>query len=315
MGCLAAERFPAPLLLSARADGRDIGLALFNGGSSRLSPQTRWLGETGDPARDTIYVEHNGVLLDAGQTHRLAACLRTALPAGWAGRLVLSGCDAQHLAAARLCGVVRLTQSQAAPYVDLRIGAQGENDHQATLSSNTRQQLRRSLRRYGTATLQRAATLGEAMAVFEDLARLHQTSWTARGHKGAFASAFFRRFHTELIAQAFPRGEIELSRISAGDRLIGCLYNFRYGDTVLSYQSGFADRDIHKHDKPGLVCHALAIARARQDGAARYDFLAGDNRTKTSLANASTDLHWFDLVPRWSPRGVIEMLGLRRYVS
>jgi CelD/BcsL family acetyltransferase involved in cellulose biosynthesis len=210
---------------------------------------------------------------------------------------------------------VHLTASEPAPYVDLRALPAGEPGWLDSLSPGTRYQLRRSIRRYetrGPLLIRRAATLPEARMVFADLARLHQASWTARGRKGAFARAFFQRFHAALIEECLPRGEIELLRISAGEHLIGCLYNLRHGDIVLSYQSGFADRDIHKHDKPGLVCHSLAIEQARAEGLSRYDFLAGSNRTKTAFANASTDLHWFDLVRPWSPRGVIGRLGWRR---
>ncbi len=319
VGCLAAERYRDPVLLVAASGGQDVGLALFERGRSRLSPRTLWLHESGRPAFDTIYIEHNGVLLAPEHAGSLAACLSTALPRGLSGRLVLSGCDNAHLAAARAAGMVQLTETQPAPYADLGTdlgtGGPGGLD---SLSAGTRYQLRRSIRRYethGALQVQRAASLAEAWDVLADLSRLHQASWTARGKPGAFASPFFRRFHARLIEDCFPRGEIELLRISAGDHLIGCLYHFRHAGRVLSYQSGFADRGIHPHDKPGLVCHHLAIERARAEGLARYDFLAGSNRTKTALANGSADLHWFGLVRPWSPRGVIGRMGWRRAPS
>jgi CelD/BcsL family acetyltransferase involved in cellulose biosynthesis len=309
LGCLAHERFPNAMLLVVQSGGEDVGLALFNRGASRLSPQTLWLGESGIAAFDALYIEHNGVLLARGFEHVLVDCLQALLP----HRVVLSGCDDAHLAAARACsGMVHLTQTQTAPYVDLQHLAPGEAGVLATMRAGSRAQLRRSIRRYeqsGSLLLHRATTLADALTVLGDLETLHQASWTARGKPGAFANPVFRRFHTSLIAEALPRGEIELSRVTAGHRLIGCLYHFRYAGTVVSYQSGFAAAE--PHDKPGLVCHLLAIADAQRSGAGRYDFLAGLNRGKTIFANAAVDLHWFDLVARWSPRGVIARLGLR----
>jgi hypothetical protein len=39
-----------------------------------------------------------------------------------------------------------------------------------------------------------------------------------------------------------------------------------------------------------------------------YDFLAGGDRYKTSLANAALSLHWLEMTPRWSARGVLNRL-------
>ena len=71
-GCLAAERFPDPVLVEAVEDGQTVALALFN----RVG-RTLHLGESGDPALDTVYVEYNGVLTEAGREAELTeACVR-----------------------------------------------------------------------------------------------------------------------------------------------------------------------------------------------------------------------------------------------
>ena len=310
IGCLATERFANPRLLAAQVDGQDVALALFNQGHSRLSPVTLWLGESGIPALDAMYVEHNGVLAANGYGECLADCLATALR--HASRLVLSGVDDTQLRAARATdGVARLMKSQPAPFVDLtKLPPDG---YLASLSANTRYQLRRAAKRTATRgelVLHRAHTPSDAMAVLDDLARLHQSTWTARGKPGAFANPEFHRFHETLIASALPRGEIDLLRITAGATLIGCLYNFRHRGHVLAYQSGFDHQAADTHEKPGLLCHHLAIKAAQADGMTRYDFLAGDDRYKASLASDATTLHWLDLTPRWSLRGIATRLGV-----
>ena len=308
IGCLAAERFPNPRLLAAQIDGQDVALALFNRGRSRFSPATLWLGESGSPAFDALYIEHNGVLAAHGHDGMPAMCLATALR--HASRLVLSGVDDAQLQAARQThAVARLMKSQRSPFVDLT--SLPEGGYLAGLSANTRYQLRRSAKRYatrGNLVLHRATTREGAMSVLDDLARLHQATWTARGRPGAFANPAFRRFHEALILAALPLGEIDLLRITAGKTLVGCLYNFRHRGRVLAYQSGFDHRGADTHEKPGLTCHHLAIEAARSDGMARYDFLAGNDRYKTSLASDVTTLHWLDLTPRWSLRGIATRL-------
>lgn len=292
------------MLLSLSEAGQDIALALLNRHRGRL-----WLGESGRPALDAAYIEHNGLLLDRTRPELLAPCLRS-LAQG--RRIVLSGVNTEHLNAARQTGaVLRLARSQPAAFIDLSRLAPGPEGFAQSLSASTRYQLRRSAKRYaeqGPLTLHRATTVHEAHAVLDDLARLHQITWTARGKPGAFANPSFLRFHHALIATALPRGEIDLLRITAGPRLIGCLYNFRHNGHALAYQSGFDYETTHPHQKPGLTCHHLAIEQARTDGLTRYDFLAGDSRYKTSLANDKTMLHWFDLLPPWSLAGLIARL-------
>ena len=302
-GCLAAERFARPVLLSAQGEVQeDVALALLNRHPSRLAATTLWLGESGIAALDTPYVEHNGVL---ARPEHLAACYAALRPSGW-GRLVASGVGDAHLHAVRqVGGVLRVLKTQPAPFVDLRA------PFLAALSAGTRYQLRRSARRYaetGALALRRAATPGEAYAMLDALAVLHQASWTARGRPGAFAHPYFRRFHHALIERALPRGEIELLHVTAGDRTIGYLYNFRYQGCMLAYQSGFDYAGAGPHEKPGLTCHHLAIERAAGEGLRRYDFLAGGDRYKTSLATGETLLHWLDLTRRWSPRGIVATL-------
>lgn len=308
LGCLATERFPRAKLLAARRDGHDMALALLNHGRSRLAPVTLWLGESGMPQFDSTYVEHNGVLVAKGEQKieqdLIAACLRALLKSG-AERLVLSGVDEAHLQAAQASSaVLRPVKSQPAPFIDL---ARSESSFLDTLSANTRYQLRRSARRFearGPLRLHSAGTVSQARAVLDELALLHQATWTARGRPGAFTNPDFLRFHHALIAEALPRGEIDLLRITAGPTLIGCLYNFRHRGHVLAYQSGFDYAATAPHEKPGLTCHHLAIEAAHADGMTRYDFLAGEDRYKSSLAQHATQLHWLDLAPRWSLRGL-----------
>ena len=298
VGCLAEERYTDPVLLRASQAGRVLGLALFNRRGKHWH-----LAESGDPAMDAPFVEHNAPLV-ADRAASLPL-LRAVWGLG-ATRLVLSG-TAPALAAE--CGgtVLRL-QERLAPRVDLRLGGGG---WMAGRSANTRQQLRRSARAYGMPVLHRAADLEEAQRWLVALVALHTASWNARGKPGAFATPWLRRFHAALVARAFERGELELLRAGGEGATLGYLYNFRLRGQNSAYQSGFAPPPAGAQHKPGLTCHALAIEAAEARGDAVYDFLAGDDRYKRSLANAELPLHWVQRVPRWSAWGIAARLRSR----
>lgn len=303
VGCRAAERYPDPVLAQACRGPALLGLALFNRHRGRL-----WLHESGDPALDSVYVEHNGPLALPGPDREavLAGLLRCALgdPLARLGGMALSGVGGGVLAAAREVGDTAGHQARAAPFVDLGAIPAG-TDYPSALSRNTRQQLRRSARAYGAARLDRAETASQALGYLDALAALHTASWRARGKPGAFAHPAFLRFHRELAARGAPSGEVDLMRITAGPAVVGYLYNLRARGRVCSYQSGFDYAGAPPHGKPGLLCHHLAVEAARARGDTAYDFLAGDGRYKDSLANAWETLHWLRLLPHWHPLALI----------
>jgi CelD/BcsL family acetyltransferase involved in cellulose biosynthesis len=296
LGCLADQRLDRPVLLDVRKDGETAALALFNRHGGAL-----FLGETGDPSWDAVFIEHNGLLIARGGEDGVSL-IAAGLRAAATRRLVLGGVDEAHLLAARsLPGSARITRSRPAPYVDYATLPAGP--YLDGLSANTRYQIRRSDRRYaarGELRIERAGTAAEAHEFLATLAVLHQRYWEGRGRPGAFAGADFTRFHHALIDRAMPTREVDLLRISAGRSVIGFLYNFVHRGHVHAYQSGFEYQDAEPHLKPGLTSHRLAIDLYRSEGMARYDFLAGGDRYKASLANACTTLHWLEYLPRFS---------------
>ncbi len=314
IGCQVAERFDAPLLVRASEGGITVGLALFNRRRLPLAPGALWLHQTGDPAHDAVFVEQNGPLVADGHAAAARAMLQAALRR--AGVIVLGGVGEDVLQAAAGLGRVSLRATRPAPYVAL-----AGRDGAAWLAARgaaTRSQLRRSrlrLAELGPLAARQATTVAEALGFLDELARLHQAAWTARGQPGAFAGPAFRRFHTALVAQAHPRGEVALWRLDAGGQAVGYLYNLQWRGQVLSYQSGF-DLTVAPRASPGLVAHAAAIEAAAAAGAGRYDFLAGDMRFKRELADASYVLHWAELAAPTQLRGLAQaargwLAGLR----
>jgi CelD/BcsL family acetyltransferase involved in cellulose biosynthesis len=313
VGCLAAERFSDAVLVEASESGRTVALALFNRIRRAIGPSVLYLAESGNAEMDSPYVEQNGVLAEAGRENELTErCLRAVASPHV---LVLSGVGEPALAAARrAAGLTVVGRRQDSPFVDLADLRGSGTDYLAGRSANTRQQIRRSDRFYerkGPIALECAGSVESARAMLDEMAGLHQASWVARGQPGSFARRFFRRFHHALIAEAVPRGEIALLRVSCGDTTIGILYSFTYMDRVSAYQSGFVYRDEDRAAKPGLTCHHAAIQYALTQGMDIYDFLAGDDRYKRSLADRAHRQIWAEAGPFWSPRLLLRVATRR----
>lgn len=268
-----------------------------------LAPRRQWwLHESGDAVLDRVCVEYNGVLATtAGGT--VAALDWLAGRTDACDELILGGVDADLAAAITALApgrrLARVLNRAPCPWLDLAAARRSGSEPPALFGSSTRAALRRCLRLYGgegAVGLRVAATVDEALETLTILKELHQRDWTGRGLPGAFADPLFERFHRDLIGRAFPLGAIELCRITAGDRVIGALYNFVWRGRVLAYQSGFDRSPGDNRLKPGLLSHSLAIGHALGAGRERYDFMAGEGRHKRDLSTGADDtLVWLAL--------------------
>ena len=83
-----------------------------------------------------------------------------------------------------------------------------------------------------------------------------------------------------------------LLKVACGDTPIGILYSFIHRGRVSAYQSGLVYCEHEAQAKPGLTCHHGAIRLALKQGFEIYDFLAGEDRYKRSLADTSHQQIW-----------------------
>lgn len=292
VGCLAEERFDDPWLVTAAEGGRLCGAALFNRRRGTL-----WLGESGEPVRDSPFVEHNGPILAARAGLAVAEAL---FAAAWrvpgVVRLRLSGVT--EALGVKAGGVTGETLVRPLYWVDLE-AVRRAGDALAHVSANTRAQLRRSWRAFGGPDARLEPLSGEAG--LDELISAHQAWWRARGQPGAFASPFMRRFHRALLARGEASGEVRLRLLRAPDgRPAAWLYLLCSGGHVAAYQAAITlDEDLQRL-RPGLVAHLLAIVEAAADGGKCYDFLAGEARYKRSLSTHSGSLVWLEQVRPWS---------------
>ncbi len=265
--------------------------------------RTASLNSTGDDYLDEISIECNGALFSPGMPENIITEVCTATTRNW-DELYLPGLSGnpcsqmetlkkQHKNTLNVI-VERDTRSY---YVDLKKIRDSEQDYFSLLSSNRRQQIRRSIREYekqGKIELRQAETREEALKMLENLAALHQQEWNKRGKPGAFSNNFFLEFHRTLIDEFFSTGIIQLVHIYNPSSTIGYLYNYVHENDVLFYQCGFHYTD-NNHARPGLISHYLTILMNTRFDYGRYDFLAGDSQYKKSLATDHYKMIWIKL--------------------
>ena len=250
----------------------------------------------GENEADSTCIEYNALIALPEFEEAVASALARHLRQfGW-DQLILSGI-AEQPALESLAVTLGKPETSRRPsyFVNLERLRREGNPFSQQLSSNTRQQIRRSKKLYeqtAPCVLHAAATLDEALLYLADLGELHQKAWQDRNRPGVFSSPRFVAFHQELIRAAFPHGQVHLLRLEAGSQTIAVLYNFCYQGRVYFYQSGF----LYSKDnrlKPGLLAHNLAIEHyLDQKGVSEYDFLAGDAQYKRSLSTDSRHLLW-----------------------
>ncbi|MCC7045075.1 MAG: GNAT family N-acetyltransferase [Alphaproteobacteria bacterium] len=329
IGAMLAESRIAPFVATARVGGRLVGIGLLQPGLRRrhrglVRARTLFLNETGDPACDNVFIEYNGFLVDRAFGSALEARMAAFVAAGDAARATLPDWDELRLGgvperyrqfAAATGLAVHVAATSGTARVDLQAVRGSGGTYLGALSANTRQQIRRAVRGFGERgplAVESAGSVAEADAFLDALAKLHQAYWTRRGRPGAFAHPFMAGMHRRVIASALPEGAVELLHVRAGTRTIGYLYNLIHDGWVGAYCSGFDYPDDAKL-KPGYVAYTLCIERHLAAGNRVFDFLAGDDRYKTSLGKAGETLFHLDVQrPRLLLKLEARLRSLRR---
>lgn len=290
-------------LVAVRRESEPV--AAFFVGQSRVVRHKVFTGRglfmnaSGNPVVDALCLEYNGILgggsLDCAAFNEIIA----GLPWEW-DEFFLPALDRSVMPGKCIDGMntsCRLVIEKDVPsyYVDLEMVRQNE-DFNLLLSKSTRQNVVRSYKTYrqtGPVIFECATTIDRACEIYDELVELHQKAWRARGEPGAFATGFFMEFHRGLIRKRFDSGEIQLSRISAGDVVIGCIYNFVYKGKVFFYQSGI--NYTSNKVRPGFVSLIEAIKYNAGLGHSVFDFLGGAVDYKKSLGTHSNRLTWVKL--------------------
>lgn len=313
IGAWLEKAGPPDFILVGRAGGEVVALGLLRKAVQRrhgfVRSHSLCLHETGDENKDVIFIEYNGFLTDRRfdpiEPEAIDFLRAEAAAIGGFDEIQLGGFSEPRYAAVAAGRRTHVNALKTTAQVDLSAVRAGGGDYLATLSANTRQQIRRAIRLYearGPLSLRAAASVGEAQAWFEEMGILHERAWKAKGEGGAWRFPFLLAFHHRLIETAFQSGGIEIVRISCGDTPIGYIHCVVRGGWIGSYLSGFAYETDNKA-RPGLVSFALYIQEKLKSDVQVFDFLAGDHRYKMSLGERGPDMYWFSVQERrWQLR-------------
>lgn len=154
-------------------------------------------------------------------------------------------------------------------------------DYVEGLSKSLRYEVRRPERepyRSGRARLISPGSVDEALALLDDLFRLHGKRWRRRGAPGSFATRRVREMHREYARRAFDAGGVSLLGLEYEGRTIGAILLLLAERTTFFYQSGF-DPEFRALS-PGTVLVGEAIRRTIERGGTHFDFLRGDEAYK-----------------------------------
>jgi CelD/BcsL family acetyltransferase involved in cellulose biosynthesis len=326
MRAFGPEAEPSGLLWRSEA-GATVGCALLSTGSARRGPfriTRSFLNASGVG----LMPEHNDLIVVAERRSEVVDDFVRVVRAHGADELALVGAReaAVHEIVSRWPSASYEGFFGEAPYVDLDGLRDRGGEYVAVLSSNTRSQIRRSLRRYeqrfGTPTFEVATSLEQRIQWLGELVLLHDARWARAGQPGAFAGDDVQRFHRILLEECSTSHgptelRVDLARVRFGDTPIGFLYNLMYKGRVSFFQSGLR-YDEDRHLKPGLVSHAFAVEHYLAAGASEYDFLGGEPATvryKRSLSTSARSLGWVQLpAPTAKMRIIRTLRHLRRRV-
>ncbi|MBI5577868.1 MAG: GNAT family N-acetyltransferase [Deltaproteobacteria bacterium] len=253
-----------------------------------------YLNCTGNPVFDAVCAEYNciqGLGENAVRFPELLESIR-----GGCNEVHLPYLDCRLFPGNELAGQTApsglIFKKFTANFVDLKLAGLRLDGYLARLTPGTRYQIRRSLRLYeqqGEVRIEAASDVDTAIEYFDQLVKLNLQNWRRRKLESAFESDFFVHFHKRLIKKNFHKSEIQLLKIWRKEGPIGYLYGFVWGGRVYGYQCAF-NYESDKRLKPGMVCHVKAIILNAQLGHSAYDFLAGPERYKVSLATHQNEM-------------------------
>ena len=126
--------------------------------------------------------------------------------------------------------------------------------------------------RRGGATIEEAAA-GTLFPALEELFRLHQKRWEARGGGGVLAPESVWRFQCDAAPRLQGAGLLRLYLLRIGHQVVAVYYGLANRACAYFYLTGF-DPD-YDFESPGTLVLAHAIEQAAAEGCREFDFLRG----------------------------------------
>ena len=270
-------------------------IALLTQGVSQYSGpfvlKTWHLGTAGEPELDSICVEYNSLLaspedgLEFGDAIWKWARDKTACD-----EFRMDGFDSNSIAPLLARNPQASVDRKRVYFFDLRPSRVSGDEPLMRLGTQTRANIRRTLRELGDVRSEWAETAARAEQMFHQMVSLHQARWTSAGKPGAYASTRFHDFHLELLNRAVPTGLMTIVGLTSGTQFIGGNHILIDNHRGLLYQSGWTPGTGRV--SPGMALDYHCICECLRRGYDEVDFLAGDGEHKRRLATDESELAW-----------------------
>jgi CelD/BcsL family acetyltransferase involved in cellulose biosynthesis len=186
---------------------------------------------------------------------------------------------------------VRIAEADVCRLLSLRATF---DDYLAGLSSNSRQNIRRKLRKLTEAGVRIEVVdlndKAERNAALEALYDYHQARWQDNPSGGCFPDNYARDLHRYLTGKlsGSDRTELRVAR-NAGGKIIGAIYNFRLNGTGYFYTIGVSQEQEWSHLSLGVCLLADSIRAAIEAGCHTFDLLRGDHDYKQHFGGQTTN--------------------------
>lgn len=168
----------------------------------------------------------------------------------------------------------------------------------ATLSSNTRSKVRRSIKKliaeHGAIQIETAITEAQKIAFYNGLSSFHISQWQQTEQGSGFSNAMFNQLQKNLLNEQ-PNFAC-INKVSCGSLVLGYAIFYLHNNTAYFYCSGVNHTLSNTHIKPGYVMHVYLMAEFAQNGYSRYDFLGGESQYKQSLADEQVTFHRINII-------------------
>jgi len=291
ISCWLDSYSPNALVLRVtQSSGQLIALGIFVTQAQHrhklLRSNVALLHQTGLAHEDQIWVEYNGLLtLPGHETSALALAVKTLQQQDFCDEVHLSMLQSAHVEKlSSLLSGVHVEYQVAGFQTDLKSLRDQSEKVIESLSSNSRHQVRRSLRlyeeAYGKAKIVPAQSAEDAVAMFHEAGEWHRSRWADSGYN----NRDFVMFHETLIKRGFGHESVQLFRIVFGEHVIGVFYFLLLDGCAYFYLQGLRS-ELNNKLKPGLNAHCLLMQYFLEQGYDVYDFMGGESQYKHQLSN------------------------------
>lgn len=296
ISCWIKTYDPEIVVVSAKWNNKIVAIGLFTCSVDHrhgfISSRQYRLHQMGDPLLDQIWMEYNDfIYVNDHRVSAVNACIQTLQQSDneWDEIVLSMMADSRAREIRNKISNSHILLSSPCYAVDLNAIKQNNKSYLSTLNSNTRYQIRRSMRLYeklhGDLKFVLAEDTEQALEFFHEAGSYHILRWDDSGYK----NHKFIQFHENLIKNSFDKKMVALMKILAGDATVAIIYFHLVNKNVFFYLQGINYEADHKL-KPGLVAHTIASQYFLEQGMHNYDYMGGYSQYKCQLATRSEDL-------------------------